>query len=62
MTDLDKLIHAIECTNLTSSVCKDCPYGYQKYDDSSDYSFWWHDDERVLSDALTYLKQMRDKK
>lgn len=56
--NLDNLIHAIECKVWGTSQCEHCPYGYQHWDDSGDYGFWFHDDEKVLNDALFFLKQI----
>lgn len=58
--NLDNLIHAIECKNWHPSECEHCPYGYQHWDDSGDHGFWFHDDEKVLEDALYFLKQIKD--
>lgn len=58
MPNLDNLIHAIECENWNPSQCEHCPYGYQYWDESGDHSFWFHDEEKMLNDALFFLKQI----
>ena len=60
--NLDNLIHAIKCEEWNTNSCELCPYGYQKWDDSGDHGFWWHDDEKVLEDALFFLKKYKEQK
>ena len=54
--NLNNLIHAIECEGWTKSECKNCPYNYQYWDDSGDSAFWWCDEDKIMEDALFYLK------
>lgn len=54
--NLNNLIAALKCNNWTSKICENCPYQYQKYDDSGDNGIWTCDDERKLEDALFYLE------
>jgi len=53
--DLDNLIKALEC-DLWPKQCENCPYGYNYWDDSGDYGFWWCDDSRKSDESLFYLK------
>jgi len=56
MPELDNLIKAMDCEEYKESVCKNCPYGYQKWDDHGDYPYWTCDEERLREDATGYLK------
>lgn len=59
MPNLDNLIKAIDYEGWLHHQCDHCPYGYQKWDDSGDHAFWWHDDEKVLADCLVFLKELK---
>lgn len=53
--NLDNLIKVMEC-EAWPKQCEHCPYGYQYWDDSGDNGFWWCDENKVIADALFYLK------
>ena len=52
---LDNLINAMKCEEWKDSVCKECPYGYQFYDDHGDTYFWTCNSNKIDKDALFYL-------
>lgn len=58
MNKIEKIISAYECGNkqFPGERCKTCPYGYGKWDDSGDNSFWWCDADRIEEDAINLLK------
>ena len=54
--NLDNVINALQCEGCFKHQCEHCPYGYSHLDDRGDNSFWWCNEEKVLEDALFYLK------
>ena len=56
ISNLDNLIKAMECEGQFKNKCRNCPYDYQYWDDSSDYPNWWCNENKILEDALFYLK------
>lgn len=54
--NLDNVISALECDCWTPHLCKNCPYDYQFWDDSGDNGMWWCNQDKVMEDALFYLK------
>ena len=55
MPDLDTLIKVIQCDKWFSQ-CKQCPYGYQYWDDSGDNGLWCCDENRIYKETLFFLK------
>lgn len=56
MPNLDNLIKAIDCEGWLKHECEHCPYDYQYWDDHGDNAFWWCNEEKIMEDALFYLK------
>lgn len=54
--NLNNLIKAIECAEYKETICKQCPYNYQYFDEHGDYSFWTCDEEKIKEHSLFYLK------
>ena len=54
--ELDNLIKAMQCEGWLKSQCEHCPLNYQKLDDCGDHPFWWCDEDKILENALFYLK------
>ena len=54
--ELNNLIKALQCDNLTNASCQKCPYGYGYLDESGDYSFWCCNEIKLNEDSIFYLK------
>ena len=59
MDDKDKIIKAYECglNQLPGDRCENCPYGYGYLDESGDNSSWWCNDDKLMKDMYTFIKQ-----
>ena len=58
MTKIEKIIAAYECgeQRFPGERCKTCPYGYGKWDESGDNSFWCCNADQIEEDAINLLK------
>ena len=57
--NLETLIKVIHCwygPYQGPNQCKNCPYGYQYYDDTGDTGFWTCDEERTTKETLFFLE------
>ena len=59
MTQLERLIAAIQCPGYSNKICMNCPYDYQielEDEDRPRHSYYDCDRVTMLDDALIYLK------
>lgn len=55
--NLNNLIKAFDCNYFhCPTQHRYCPYGYNKWDDSGDNPFWTCDEDKMIEDAVFYLK------